>query len=119
MKPHRELITKILQNLIELWDFEFLINLNENDIRILDYLNTNFPKLEDLIESPDFNIRLSRGVELGKEGEVIFCAICQKYYPLPNIKLKCPDPICNLRFSIDKFEFSLASWTAAVLIASV
>ncbi len=88
-QPQKE--NKILQNLIELWDFEFLINLNENDIRILDYLNTNFPKLEDLIESPDFNIRLSRGVELGKEGEVIFCAICQKYYPLPNIKLKCPE----------------------------
>jgi len=82
---------KILQNLIEQWDYEFLINLNENDIRILDHLNRNFPKLEDLIESSDFNIKLSRGVELGKEGEIIFCDQCQKYYPLPSKILICPE----------------------------
>jgi len=33
---------KILQNLIEYWDYEFLINLNQRDIEILDYLNSNF-----------------------------------------------------------------------------
>ncbi|MHA1533724.1 MAG: Eco57I restriction-modification methylase domain-containing protein [Promethearchaeota archaeon] len=79
----------IVQNLIEHWDYEFLINLNEKDLRILDYLNINFPKLEELIESSKFNIRLSRGVELGKEGKVIFCDNCKSFFPLPNKDLKC------------------------------
>lgn len=82
---------KIPQYLIKQWDYEFLINLNEDDIRILDHLNNSFLKLEDLIESSDFNIKLSRGVELGKEGEVIYCETCQKYYPLPNKELYCPE----------------------------
>jgi len=87
---------KILQNLIEQWNYEFLINLNENDIKILEHLNKDFPKLENLLESSDFNIKLSRGVELGKEGEIIFCANCQKYYPLPSKDLKCPECRSNL-----------------------
>jgi len=70
--------------------------LNEADIRILDNLNKNFPKLEELIESSDFNIKLSRGVELGKEGEIIFCASCQKYYPLPSKDLICLECRSNL-----------------------
>jgi tRNA1(Val) A37 N6-methylase TrmN6 len=86
----------ITQNLIEDWDYEFLININEDDIRILDHLNKNFPKLEELIESSDFDINLTRGVELGKEGEVIFCDNCQKYYPLPSKALKCPSCRANL-----------------------
>ena len=94
---------KILQNLIEHWDYEFLINLNEADIRILDNLNKNFPKLEELIENSDFNIELSRGVELGKEGEVIFCDNCQKYYPLPSKDLICLECRSNLNTnSIEK-----------------
>ena len=88
---------KILQSLIETWDYEFLINLNETDIRILDYLNKNFPKLEELIENSDFNIKLGRGVELGKDGEVIFCDNCQKYYPLPSKILHCPECSSNLK----------------------
>lgn len=87
---------KIQQNLIEKWDYEFLINLNENDIRILEYLNNSFPKLGELIVNSHFNIRLSRGVEIGKEGEVIFCENCQKYYSLPNKELKCPECRSNL-----------------------
>jgi len=81
----------IVQNLIKNWDYEFLINLNEIDFRILDYLNTNFPKLEELIESSKFNIKLSRGVELGKEGKVIFCDNCKRFYPLPSKDFSCPD----------------------------
>ena len=81
----------IVQNLIEHWDYEFLINLNEKDLRILDHLNTNFPRLEELIESSKFNIRLSRGVELGKEGKVIFCDTCKRFYPLPSKDFSCPD----------------------------
>ena len=86
----------IPQNLIEHWDYEFLINLNDNDIRILDNLNSKFPKLEELIESPDFNITLSRGVEQGKEGDIIFCINCQKYFPIPSKDLKCPECRSNL-----------------------
>ncbi len=87
----------IFQNLIKTWDYEFLINLNETDIRILDHLNTNFPRLEELIESSEFDIRLSRGVELGKEGKVIFCDNCNKYYPLPSKDLKCPECMSILK----------------------
>jgi len=86
----------ILQNLIEQWDYEFLINLNEDDIRILDHLNKDFPKLEELIKSSDFTINLSRGVELGKEGKIIFCSNCHKYYPLPSKDSKCPECRSNL-----------------------
>jgi len=82
---------RILQNLIKHWDYEFLINLNDTDLRILNHLNTSFPRIEELIESPKFNIRLSRGVELGKEGKVIFCDSCKKFYPLPNKDFLCPD----------------------------
>ena len=81
----------IVQNLIEHWDYEFLINLNENDLRILDHLNTNFPRLEELIENSKFNIRLSRGVELGKEGKVIFCDNCKRFYPLPSKDFTCQE----------------------------
>ncbi len=82
---------KILQYLIEQWDYEFLINLNENDIRILDRLNKDFPKLEELMKSSDFNINLCRGVELGREGKVIFCDNCKRFYPLPNKDFTCQE----------------------------
>ncbi len=82
---------KILQNLIEYWGYEFLINLNDSDLRILDHLNTNFPRLEELIENSKFNIRLSRGVELGKEGKVIFCDNCKRFYPLPSKDFTCQE----------------------------
>jgi len=88
---------KIQQNLIEQWDYEFLINLNENDIRILEHLNKSFPKLGELIEKLDFDIILSRGVELGKEGDIVFCENCQRYYPLPINYLKCPGCKSNLK----------------------
>jgi len=80
---------KILQNLIEHWDYEFLINLNQRDIEILDQLNSNFPKLSDLMNDTRFSISLKRGVEIGKEGYVIYCETCQIYQPLPNKHLVC------------------------------
>jgi len=39
---------------------------------------------------------LSRGVELGKEGKVIYCDKCQTNYPLPSKELKCPECRSNL-----------------------
>ncbi len=94
---------KILQSLIEHWDYEFLINLNEKDLKILNHLSTNFSRLEELIESSKFNIRLSRGVELGKEGKVIFCDNCKRFYPLPSKDLKCQECMSILnKNSIEK-----------------
>jgi len=94
---------QIAQNLIEHWDYEFLINLNEIDLRILDYLNTDSPRLEELIESSKFNIRLSRGVELGKEGKIIFCDNCKRFYPLPSKDFTCQECMSTLNTnSIEK-----------------
>ena len=50
-----------------------------------------YQELEELIESSKFNIKLSRGVELGKEGKVIFCDNCKRFYPLPSKDFSCPD----------------------------
>ena len=79
----------ILQNLIEHWDYEFLINLHQRDIEILDHLNSNFPKLSDLMNDTRFSISLKRGVEIGKDGYVIYCEKCQIYQPLPKKYLVC------------------------------
>ncbi|MBY8980546.1 MAG: N-6 DNA methylase [Candidatus Lokiarchaeota archaeon] len=79
----------ILQNLIENWDYEFLINLNKRDIEILVHLNSNFPKLSDLMNDTRFKISLKRGVEIGKNGCVIYCETCQIYQPLPKKHLVC------------------------------
>ena len=78
------------QNLIKKWDYKFLIHLNDLDISILEYLNKYFPKLKDLINDKNYKILLSRGVELGKEGKIIYCKKCKKYYPLPKKHLICP-----------------------------
>ena len=79
----------ILQNLIEHWDYQFLINLNQRDIEILDHLNSNFLKLSDLMNDTRFSISLKRGVEIGKNGYVIYCETCQIYQPLPKKHLVC------------------------------
>lgn len=93
---------QINQKIIEKWDYKFLINLNSTDISILDHLNSNFPKLNYLINNDDFTILLRRGVELGKEGKVIFCANCKKYLPLPKKELKCK--VCNSYLNEDLIE---------------
>ncbi|MFX1411339.1 MAG: N-6 DNA methylase [Promethearchaeota archaeon] len=93
---------KVIQNLIEKWDYKFLINLNSVDKVILDHLNNNFQKVNDLINNNDFKIFLSRGVELGKEGKVIFCNNCQKFLPIPKKELKCR--VCGSSLNEDSIE---------------
>ncbi|MFX0041496.1 MAG: N-6 DNA methylase [Candidatus Hodarchaeota archaeon] len=93
---------QITQKIIENWDYKFLINLNSMDSAILDHLNKDFPKLSDLINSENYSIILSRGIELGKEGNVIFCTNCQKYIPLPKKELKCK--VCNRSLNKDLIE---------------
>lgn len=83
----------IPQEIIEKWDYRFLIHLNRTDISIIDHLNTNSPKLKDLNKKNEFKFLLSRGVELTKAGEIIFCETCKKYSPVPKKILKCHE--CN------------------------
>jgi hypothetical protein len=79
----------IPQKLLKSWDYKFLINLTENDIIILDFLNSNFTKLKQLIERKDYSIQIGRGVELGKQGKIIYCKQCDNYFPIPNKKWQC------------------------------
>ncbi|MEJ2293934.1 MAG: N-6 DNA methylase [Candidatus Lokiarchaeota archaeon] len=83
----------ILQSYIKGWNYKFLISLNQEDIKILNFLNKNIPKLNHIMESSNYDIYITRGVELTKEGKVIYCRECNKYYPLPRGKLVCK--ICN------------------------
>ncbi len=73
------------------WDYNFLINLTQRDINILEQLNSGFPKLFDIMKDSRFRILISRGVELGKEGEIIYCEVCGKNLPLPKGNLECPE----------------------------
>ena len=92
----------ILQKHFEDWNYIFLITLNQEDIKILEYLNKNFPKLKYLMDDPNYNIYLKRGVELTKEGKIIYCQSCNKYYPLPKGKLVCKD--CNNQLTTQAIE---------------
>lgn len=83
----------ILQRYVKEWNYKFLINLNQEDIKILNFLNKNFLKLNQLMEQSNYDIYLRRGVELTKEGKIIYCQVCNKYYPLPRGKLVCKT--CN------------------------
>ncbi|MBN1803221.1 MAG: N-6 DNA methylase [Candidatus Lokiarchaeota archaeon] len=71
------------------WNYDFLIHLGENDYQILAYLNNNFPKLGELILSKNYTLSLSRGVELGKEGIVVYCSSCGCFIPFPKKKTSC------------------------------
>ncbi|MFX0020726.1 MAG: Eco57I restriction-modification methylase domain-containing protein [Candidatus Hermodarchaeota archaeon] len=77
------------QNVIENWNYKFLIHLNQADISILDQLNSGFPKLKDLPDNYNVKLILGRGVELSKTGKVIYCETCAKYLPIPQKKYKC------------------------------
>lgn len=79
----------LIQELIEKWDYKFLIDLNNRDITLLNYLNVEFSKLKSLNKKYGIKILLSRGVELSKTGKVIFCPKCRKYFPLPKSTLTC------------------------------
>jgi len=82
-------MNQLIQENIKKMDYEFLVHLTEKDIEIMYFLKSKFPKLEDIINDIQFDIILSRGIELGKEGNIIYCNNCKKYMPLPRKGLKC------------------------------
>ena len=90
------------QYLIKQFNYNFIISLDSTDVKILGHLNENFPKLEDLIIDKHFEIILSRGVELGKEGKIVYCHVCQKYLPFPKKELICS--VCKNKINIDTTE---------------
>ncbi|MHA1982098.1 MAG: Eco57I restriction-modification methylase domain-containing protein [Promethearchaeota archaeon] len=90
------------QKLIKKFDYKFLVYLTPTDVKILEHLNENFHKLGDLITDNRFKIILSRGVELGKEGKIVYCHECHKYFPFPKRELICPD--CNNLINIETLE---------------
>lgn len=92
----------ILQENLKKWDCKFLIHLNNTDISIIEYLSKTFQTLNDINKRNGFKILLSRGVELGKSGEIVFCESCKKYFPLPKKKLSCRE--CNTDFKQEKRE---------------
>lgn len=92
----------IKQIILKKWDYNFLLNLNETDINILDYLNYNFLNLKDINKNLNFKIIISRGVELGKQGKILYCKNCEKYIPLPTKSNKCK--YCNLPIDISSLE---------------
>ncbi|MFX1572400.1 MAG: Eco57I restriction-modification methylase domain-containing protein [Promethearchaeota archaeon] len=94
--------TQIRQEKFKIWDYKFLIHLNETDIQIIKYLNTKFPKLKDLNNIEGFKINISRGVELAKTGEVIYCELCKSYFPVPKRRLECPN--CKSKLNSEKIE---------------
>ncbi|MHA1460791.1 MAG: TaqI-like C-terminal specificity domain-containing protein, partial [Promethearchaeota archaeon] len=85
-----QLESYITQHNIVKWDYKFLINLTQRDIKILEQLTSNFPKLLDVMNNSQFKISLNRGAEIGKEGEIIYCGVCNKYFPLMKGDLVCP-----------------------------
>ena len=84
-----QLEAHLIQINIGKWDYNFLINLTQRDINILEQLNAKFPKLVDLMNDSQYKILLSRGVELGKEGEIVYCEVCHRSIPLPKGNLIC------------------------------
>jgi len=94
--------SKISQKIIEKWNYRFLINLNDQDREIIEFLTINFPELNDLNVTPNFKIDIWRGVELGKNGKVIFCNTCNKYFPLPKNNYICKE--CKSELSNDSIE---------------
>ncbi|MCK4383439.1 MAG: N-6 DNA methylase, partial [Candidatus Lokiarchaeota archaeon] len=92
----------LIQYNIEKWDYKFLINLTQRDIKILDQLKSNFPKLLDIMKNSQFRISISRGVEIGKKGEIIYCKVCNKYFPLMKSNLVCSG--CGSSLKKDSIE---------------
>ncbi len=97
-----ELESYLKQHNIEKWDYIFLINLTQRDIKILEQLKSHFPTLLDIMDNSQFRISISRGVEIGKEGEIIYCGICNKYFPLMKGNLVCPE--CGSSLKWDSVE---------------
>ena len=92
----------IIQEKLKKWGFRFLIHLSNTDISIIEHLNNEFPRLKDLNQEKGFKISLSRGVELAKTGEIIYCKICELYFPVPKKHLLCPE--CKAQLKIEHIE---------------
>ena len=92
---------KYRQNLVEKWNYEFLIHLDNIDISIIEGLN-NYPKIRDINKIKGFRIYISRGVELSKTGEIIHCERCELYFPIPRKDLLCPE--CRFPLKLDDLE---------------
>jgi hypothetical protein len=88
---------EILQKSLKNWNYKFLIHLNDEDISIIIRLTEKFPKLRELMVKDGFKFLLSRGVELTKNGEIIYCKHCKKYFPIPKKEFLCPDCKTHLR----------------------
>ena len=113
-----------LQEELKRWDYKFLIHLNEEDLFIINHLNTHFPKLKELMMNKDFEILLSRGIELTKKGEIIFCVNCRKYFPIPKKVFCCPECKETLKEKhiekiISKFEPQKEEGTFELFINSI
>jgi hypothetical protein len=93
---------QILQETLKKWDYKFLIHLSDTDISIMEHLSKNFTRLTDINKKEGFKISLSRGVELAKTGEIIFCKRCGLYYPVPKKYLKCPE--CKSELKAEHIE---------------
>jgi uncharacterized protein YbaR (Trm112 family) len=105
-QPEKEILQKSLKN----WDYKFLIHLNEEDVSIIIRLIQNNPKLRDLMVKTGFKFLLSRGIELTKTGDIIYCKQCNKYFPIPKKDLICPDCKTKLKKEqIEKIIFNLES----------
>ncbi|MHA2182005.1 MAG: Eco57I restriction-modification methylase domain-containing protein, partial [Promethearchaeota archaeon] len=88
---------RIIQESLKNWNYKFLIHLNDDDISIINSLTKKFPKLRELMVEGDFKFLLSRGVELTKTGEVIYCRRCEKYFPIPKKDYHCPECKTHLK----------------------
>ncbi|MFX1312908.1 MAG: Eco57I restriction-modification methylase domain-containing protein [Promethearchaeota archaeon] len=95
-------IKQIPQNILKSWDYNFLIHLNEKDFSIIEYLNNNFLKLKDLNQKKGFEISISRGTELAKTGNIIYCERCKSYFPVPKKHLVCPN--CDFKLKPENIE---------------
>jgi methylase of polypeptide subunit release factors len=95
-------IKQIYQSSIKKWDFKFLIHLNQMDVSIIEKINMNIPKLKELNKKKGFKILLSRGVELAKSGEIIYCGSCDSYFPVPKKHLICPG--CQSKLKSENIE---------------
>ncbi len=97
-----QLESYLIQENIGKWDYKFLINLTQRDIKILEQLKSNFPKLLGIMNNSQFKISISRGVEIGKKGEIIHCRVCNKYFPLMKGNLVCTE--CGSSLKRDSVE---------------
>ncbi len=102
MNGDRHSTRELNQKLIEKFDFKFQIYLNAIDVKIIDHLNENFPKLGNLMNDASYHIILSRGIELGKGGKIVYCQVCQKYFPIPKKELICP--VCRNLINLESLE---------------